>query len=336
MKARTKLVLFILLFTLLFTGCSGNNELLKNNNKTASIGVVVGTFNDTWRTAVRNQLYELSEENNVDMSIWDAGSSQKTEEQKVDDLISRNVDVLVINLVDSTSADNIINKAKKANVPVIFFNIEPSSSALHLWDKVYYVGAIAEKSGTLQGQILADYFKNHPVNDGFIDYIMLKGPDEHQDAILRTKYSVQALEDAGFQLKELGSETADWDREQAKEKMEDFISKYGDQIDCVIANNDDMALGAIDSLKSNGYFKNNNYIPVVGVDATSSAVKSTQEGILLGTVLNDAVNQAKAVYHLANVLAKGEEPGNKNYDFPITDGKYIWIDYQMITEKNAN
>ncbi|WP_378954963.1 galactose ABC transporter substrate-binding protein [Pelosinus sp. sgz500959] len=303
--------------------------------KKAVIGVIVGTFDDTWRTCVRNEIYKIAE-GKIKVDIWNGNNSQTVENEKIDLMIQNKISSLAINLVDSTAAGEIIEKVKKNNLPVIFFNREPLLEELKKWDKAYYVGAKAEQSGTLQGQILVNYFKTHPTANGVIRYAMLKGEPGHQDAELRTKYVIKAMEDAGFHVQKVAEDTGMWDRIKGQEKMELFLSSHGDGIDCVIANNDDMALGAIDALKNKGYFQNGKYIPVVGVDATTPALKALSEGTLLGTVLNDAVHQGRAIFNLANVFAEGKVPSNENIGYKITDGKYVWIDYKIITKENIN
>src|SRR5690606_28435828 len=115
-------------------------------------------------------------------------------------------------------------------------------------------------------------------------------------------------------------------------KMAAFLADKGDAIEAVIANNDDMALGAIEALKAAGYFENGKFMPVVGVDATEPAMQALKEGTLLGTVVNDANNQGKATVELMKVLAEGETPTIQNTGYEITDGKYVWIPYQKVTK----
>jgi len=97
-----------------------------------------------------------------------------------------------------------------------------------------------------------------------------------------------------------------------------------------------MALGAIEALKAQGYFKGSKFMPVVGVDATAPALQALQEGTLLGTVLNDAKNQGKATLMLSYILGKGEKPTKDNTGFDIVDGKYVWVPYKKITKDNMN
>lgn len=127
-----------------------------------------------------------------------------------------------------------------------------------------------------------------------------------------------------------------WDRVKAQDKMQSFLTSKGDQIEAVFANNDDMALGAIEALKAAGYFTGGKYIPVVGVDATAPGVKAIEDGTMLGTVLNDAKNQGIATLKIAEVVGKGETPSKDNTGYDIVDGKYVWIDYKKITKDNIS
>ena len=119
--------------------------------------------------------------------------------------------------------------------------------------------------------------------------------------------------------------------------MKGFISAVGiENIEAVLANNDDMALGAIEALKGEGYNTGDpkKYIPVVGVDATAPALEAMSKGELLGTVLNDADNQGFAAVRVAVVAADGNKVDEKSIGYKITDGKYIWIPYRPVTVEN--
>ncbi|MCZ8523157.1 MULTISPECIES: galactose ABC transporter substrate-binding protein [Paenibacillus] len=307
--------------------------------KQPTIGVAIYKFDDTFMTGVRNAI-SAAAEGKAKVDIVDSQNSQPTQNDKVDLFITKKVNGLLVNPVDRTAAGVIIDKAKTANVPVVFLNREPLADDMKKWDKVYYVGAKAEQSGTMAGQLVADYFKAHPEadknKDGKLQYAMLKGEPGHQDAELRTKFAVKAVEDAGIGVEKLAEDTAMWDRVKGQEKMAAFLASQGDKIEAVFANNDDMALGAIEALKAKGYFQGGKYMPVVGVDATAPAVKALEEGTMLGTVLNDAKNQGAASFALANVLASGQTPSKENTGFEITDGKYIWVPYKKITKENMN
>ncbi|MCP3775108.1 galactose ABC transporter substrate-binding protein [Paenibacillus sp. MZ04-78.2] len=307
--------------------------------KNPTIGVAIYKFDDTFMTGVRNAISQAAE-GKAKADIVDSQNSQPAQNDKVDLFITKKVNALAINPVDRTAAGVIIDKAKNANIPVVFMNREPLADDMKKWDKVYYVGAKAEQSGTMEGQLIVDYFKANPAadknKDGVLQYVMLKGEPGHQDAELRTKFAIKAVEDANIKVERLSEDTALWDRVKGQEKMAAFLASHGDKIEAVFANNDDMALGAIEALKAKGYFKDNKFIPVVGVDATAPALKALEEGTLLGTVLNDAKNQGKAAFNIANVLAQGQTPNKENTGYDITDGKYVWISYKKITKANIN
>jgi methyl-galactoside transport system substrate-binding protein len=304
---------------------------------TPSIGVAIYKFDDTFMTGVRNAISDAAN-GKAKVEIVDSQNSQPTQNDKVDLFITKKVNSLAINAVDNTAAGVLIDKAKAAKLPIVFFNREPSADDLKKYDKAYYVGAKGSESGTMQGQILADYWKAHPEadknKDGKLQYVMLTGEPGHPDAVARTKFSIDAITAAGIQVDKLAEDTAMWDRVKGQEKMAAFLAANGNKIEAVLANNDDMALGAIEALKAAGYFKDNKYIPVVSVDATAPGQQALQDGTLLGTVLNDAKNQGKATLNLAAALAQGQTPSKETVGYDITDGKYIWVPYKKILKAN--
>ena len=284
----------------------------------------------------RNAMSAESEKLGAKIEHADGQDDQTTQNEQVDAFIADGVNVLIVNPVDRMSSQNIIDKAKEKNIPVVFINREPAPEMLNSYEKAYYIGAKAEESGTEAGELIAEYFKTHPEadknHDGKIQFILLKGQNGHQDMILRSKYSVEAIKNAGFEPVELASAIANWDKLQAMQMMNAFTVAIGpENIEAVIANNDEMALGAVEALKNNDYNKGdkNFYIPVVGVDGNASARDAMDKGEMLGTVLNDADNQGFAAVKLAYALATGGDI--KSIGYELTDNKYIWIPYQKVT-----
>lgn len=319
------------------SGCGGGSG--SSGGDLPQIGMAIYKFDDTFMSGVRARI-EADAKDKAKVDIVDSQNSQPTQNEKIDLFINKKYKAIGVNVVDRPAAGVIIDKAKAANIPLVFMNREPTAEDMKKWDKVYYVGAKAEQSGEMQGKILADYFKKHPEayksGDGVLHYVLIKGEPGHQDAELRSKYVIESLKKEGIKVQEIAQDTAMWDRVKGQEKMAAFISSYGDKIDAVICNNDDMALGAIEALKAAGYFQNGKYMPVVGVDATAPAIQALKNGTLLGTVLNNAKKQGDAVFNLSLVLAKGETPTKENTGFDIVDGKYIWVPYEIVTKENAD
>ena len=336
------------------TGCSnsGSNntdtkksestdESKSESNSNILIGSAIYKFDDTFMTGVRTAMEKQSDAEGVKIELVDSQNKQPTQNEQVDTFITKGVNALAINAVDRTAAGPIIEKAKAKDLPIVFLNREPEEADMQGYDKVWYVGAKAEQSGTQSGEIIVDYFKENPEadknGDGVIQYVMLQGEPGHQDATLRTEYSIKAIEDGGFKTEKLAADTAMWDKAKATDLMKAFITGQGlDKIEAVLCNNDDMALGAIEALKAEGYNKGDasKYIPVVGVDATAPALQAMKDGSLLGTVLNDAENQGKATVNVAIAAAQGKEINKDTVGYEVTDGKYIWIDYVKITQDN--
>lgn len=250
-KHMKKLLVSLAVLVLILASCGGGAS------GKPKIGVAIYKFDDTFMSYVRNAITENATDK-AEIEVVDSQNAQPTQNDQVDAFLSKKMKAIAINPVDRTAAATIIEKAKAKKTPVVFFNREPLPEDMASWDKVYYVGAKAEQSGTMQGQIVVDYWKNNPAadknKDGKIQYIMLKGEPGHQDAELRTQYSIKAVTDAGIEVDKLAEDTAFWDRPKAFEKMKAFYAAHGDKIEVVFCNNDDMALGAIEALKSEGYF----------------------------------------------------------------------------------
>lgn len=341
MKKTFKVLALISSSILMFEGCKCEGEKGGSGGDKIKIGCAIYKYEDTFMSGVRASIAKVAKDyTNAQVDFVDSNNQQPMQSEKVDLFITKKVNVLAINPVDRTAAGTMIAKAKTADIPVVFFNREPFAEDMNKWGKVYYVGAKAEESGTLSGQLIVDYWKNNPKadknGDGVLQYVMITGEPGHQDAELRTKFSIKAIEDAGIKVEKLAQDTGMWDRIKGQEKMTAFIGAHGDKIEAVLANNDDMALGAIEALKAVGYFKDDKYVPVVGVDATAPALKALEDGTMLGTVLNDAKNQGRATFMLSYVLGEGKNPTKENTGYDITDGKYIWVPYAKVTKENKD
>lgn len=303
------------------------------------IGASIRKYDDTFLTEMRNNMKAKGDELGMKIDFTDSKADQTTQNNNIDIYITKGYNALAVNMQERSAADVVINKAKAANIPVVFFNTEPFAEAMALWDQVYYVGAKAEESGIAQGVALAAYWDANPEadknGDGIIQYVMLKGEPGHQDAELRTKYSIDTLTEKGYKVECLAEDTAMWDRVKGQDKMATFLAAH-DNIEAVFANNDDMALGAIEALKAQGYFgADGKYMPVLGVDATEVGKEAIKDGTMLATSLNDAKNQAFAVVELSNLLAKGEKPTADNYSYTM-DGNYVWIPYVAVDATNVD
>ena len=289
-----------------------------------NIGVAIYKYDDNFMTLYRTELDRYLKELGHNVTVVDGKGDQAEQNNQIDTFIAQGMDVLIINLVQSSAAATIIEKVKTAGIPTIFINREPVEEDMQLWDKITYVGADARQSGTFQGEIIAaTENKGDFDGNGTVDYVMIVGDPENVDAQYRTQFSIKALEDAGLKVNKLFEQRGDWAQEKGQEISANALAQFGDQIDVIFANNDGMALGAIQSIESAGRVVGKD-IYLVGVDALPEVVQLVMEGKVTGTVLNDHISQSHTAADVALKAAAGETL-EKNYT----------VDYVKVTQENA-
>lgn len=327
----------------LLAGCGADGGFREEKPERLKIGISVYDQYDTFVSELVSHLQSYAKEKEKDwgiaitLEIQNANTSQMQQNDQMDKFIDDGFDIACINLVDRTDASSIVEKAKSSDVPVIFFNRELVKEDLERWDKLYYVGADAFQSGELQGEILVEECKKNfskidQNGDGVLQYVMLEGEAGHNDSMVRSMSVINEITESGYLVKKLSDEIANWNRDQAANKMKQFMDEYGDEIEVVLANNDDMALGAIDTLKAAGLEpKSQDWPAVLGIDGTSVGLDAVEADEMLGTVLNDAKGQAHGMLELAYSLVMGTKLSD---EFELLDGKYIRLPYQIITKEN--
>ena len=275
----------------------------------------------------------------AELTVDDSQNDQAKQLDQIDTMIAKGAKVLAINLVDPKAASSVIEKAQAADLPVVFFNKEPDESAMASYDKAYYVGTISKESGVMQGNVIVEQWnankdKWDKNGDVKIKFLMITGEPGHPDAEARTEWSVKTVNEAGIETEELAIDTGMWDAAKATEKMDAWLAKFGDKIEFVICNNDGMASGAVASLEKEGYFSGDKFMPVVGVDAIPEIVTLIEQDKVVGTVLNDASNQAKAVIDLSLNLANGKD-AVEGTDWKL-ENKAVRVPYVGVTKANIN
>lgn len=309
---------------------SGSGSASTANNAAAEpttykVGVCIYQFDDNFMTLYRQEIqnyFNTLETDTVkyDVTVVDGKNEMATQTEQVDTFIAQGVDVLIVNLVQSSAAAAITTKAQAANIPVVYINREPSESDMGAWDKICYVGADARQSGTYQGEIVASLPDQGDANgDGVVSYVMIVGDPENVDAQYRTEYSIKALEDAGIKVEKLFEQRGDWDQTKGQELASNALAKYGDKIDVIFCNNDGMALGAYQAIVNAGRTVGED-IYLLGVDALDECVEMVNNGTMTGTVLNDHIGQSHAAVDAAIRYINGET---------ITPNMIV-VDYQKV------
>ncbi len=292
-----------------------------------TIGVCIYQFTDAFMTTYRNALQEILEGKGYKVATADGANDQAKQNEQINTFITQGVDALIINPVMTSAADQIIATVKAAGIPTVLINREPTPEQMAAYDKLVYVGCDARQSGTMQGELILDTPNQGDINgDGKISYIMVQGDPENVDAQYRTEFSVKALTDAGKEVEELNLTRGDWMRERGQEIVANDLAQFGEQVEVVFCNNDDMAIGALQSIQAAGR-KVNEDIYLVGVDALDAALNEVSNGNMTGTVLNDAVGQATAaVEQMENLLGGATYAPNE---------QSVYVDYVKVTPDNV-
>ena len=338
-------LLFCLSLFLLFNLCACGNAGEKKAKKKIKIGVTLYDSYDTFLTgymrAFDKEVAEKRAEGyEVNVLQYNAAGSQAMQNEQVEEMLQNSCDVLCVNLVDRTAPSEIIDMAKKKDVPVIFFNRELVEEDLNQWNKLYYVGADAKQSGILQGELVLEDVKDAEkggqlppeldrYGDGKLQYLIFEGEAGHQDSIMRTDYVVSTIQDAGIPLERLDYSIANWSRAEAQSKMMQLYPEFQGKIELILSNNDDMALGVIDAYDKIGVQKD--LRPwIYGIDGTKAGLAAIEKGSMRATVYNDEVGQSKALFRIAFQLAsEGAEDGEGTEIEKITR-----LPYRKVRRKN--
>lgn len=296
------------------------------------VGISIYKFDDNFMTLYRTELERYLTEDlgfkKENITIQDGKGDQAEQSNQIDNFITSGVDVLILNLVQASSAPQITDKCNEAGIPVVYINREPDADEEKRWEdngiKATYVGCDARQSGTFQGEEILETSNKGDINgDGKISYIMIQGDPENVDAQYRTEFSVKALTDAGMEVEELFIQRGDWDQAKGQQLTQDALTLHGEDIEVVFCNNDAMALGALQAIEAVGR-KVNEDIYLVGVDALTEAVQNVLDGKMTGTVFNDHIAQAKSAADIAVKYLKGESVDAVNM-----------VDYTKVTTENA-
>lgn len=285
-----------------------------------NISVVVYNFDDVFISLFRQSLEEIQKQNEgkVVFKFFDGKGNQAIQSQVIDEIMKRETpDILLVNLVNIQATQEVLNIISgKKDIPVVFFNREPISiDPIKGYKKSFYVGRNSKEAGRLQGEILIDLWNNDRSfidknKDGILQYIMLQGERASIESQERTEYSVSTIEKAGIKTNQLATSICSWRRDLARDAINSLLLSYSAQIDAIIANNDEMAIGAIEALQNFGYNKGDKEktIPVVGVDATVEAQELIKKGYMTGTVIQDPYEMASTSYIVGMNILEGRDP----------------------------
>lgn len=284
-----------------------------------NVGVVFYRFDDPYVIDLRHSLEDIESRNEgiVKFNFYNSENNRDIQNQTINNLLeSDNIDLLILSLVDLVNdPKELINSIKEKNIPVIFASkriLKVDENIVKSYDKAYYILPDSEQAGRLQGKLLVNLWNGNKNTidtnkDNIMQYIVLQGGinSNSNESTDRTKYCIMTIRDAGIKVEQLASEFCNWSEELARDATDALLTRYGNKIEVVIANNDTMAVGAVKALQKHGYNKGagTKNIPVVGIDAIPESLYFIQKGYMAGTVFQDPDVMANAFFDVAMHLS---------------------------------
>lgn len=351
MNILKKLLIFIMIpimTIVLDVGTIKNNAYAKSDiskEDPVKIAVFSDNTNAMYISLLKQSLEQIQKENKdkVAFTFFDAKDNQTIQNESIDKALSDGFDLFIVSIISPNLKDveESLRKIMDKNIPLIL-NPDPAQDIINYvksYKRFVVIGADFEQSGTMQGKILIDEWNSNKKsidknNDNILQYIMLKGRFGSPLTQLRTKHSILALNDAGIKTQELAAPYCEWMEDCAKSSIESLFLKHGNKIEAIIANNDAMAVGAVEALQKYGYNKGDKakIIPVVGIDGMPTAKDFIQKGFMLGTVVVEPSDLAQALYYIGMNLACSRPPlENTNYKFDDT-GFTVHLNYKEYTK----
>ncbi len=281
----------------------------------AKYGVTMSAFDDNFLTVLRNGMKTYAgTQKDVDLQFEDAQNDVGRQINQIQNFIAQKVDGIIVNAVDTDATPKMTKLATDAGIPLVYVNRTPSDKKLPA--KVSFVGSNDDESGSLQMKEVCKLM------GGKGNILIMMGELQLQSARQRTKAVenvIAAKECNGIKL--LDKRTANYQRTQGTDLMMNWISS-GMKFDAIVSNNDEMALGAIQALKTSNLLSKT---IVAGIDATQDALASMKAGDLKVTVFQNAAGQGKGAVDAIMKLAKGEKVDSM-----------VWIPFELVTPANLS
>lgn len=302
------------------------------------IGVMIFDYANNYVTYVRNAISTVAGDD-IEIQMVDAQNDQARQVEQIDLMINKGAKVLCVNAVDPTAASSIIAKAKAADIPLIFFNRCPSEADMMSYDKCWYVGNDPYESGKMQAEMAMEAFKANPAldknGDGIMQYVIIQGTMGHPDAVARTQANQDTFAENAFAAELLDTQTGDFKTAAAKDVMDVWMGKYGDEIEMILSNNDAMLLGAIESCKAEGYFgAGDKVMGALGINALPEVLDLIENETIVGSIMSNAYEEGASIYAMAHNALEGKDVMD-GLDGELGNMKDLRVPYVPVGKENV-
>lgn len=312
-------ILTICLGTTVLGACGKTSDSTKKNIK------ILFTMNemDTFRQTLADAAQKAASEYGSSVEVVDAQGVIETQVNQIQQAAAGGYDAILCSPIDVDTATEL--KSSSKDLPIVFVNSCPDDKYL-VEDEYIYAGS----SESVAGEYQAEYVLNQLASKDEINVVMIKGPIGHSATSGRTKGVKKTLAASGKKINYIFEDYAQWSEDKAKELFEIFL-KTGKTADCVICNNDSMALGVIKACKENGIEPKN--MMILGVDATADGCAAIQNGDMAFTVYQSGAGQGQAAIDAAVAIASGGSV--KEIEGATDDKKYVWVPFEKVDATNV-
>jgi len=307
-KTIAVVAMLVLMTAVVFAGGQQEGE-----SSVFKIGFCSNNFNDTFQTYINAAAEDyVNSQGDLTISMVDAQEDVIRQQDMVNTLIAQGVDALIVVPVDTSAMDAVTRAAKEAGIPLCYVNRNPYAEK-PIPENVYYVGS----QEIIAGQQQMNYMGELLHGKGGVAILM--GKLDNEGAIKRTEGNESVIAEKYPNIKVLAKETGNWQRDQGLTLTENWLTTYGDKLNGILANNDEMALGAVKALQAAG----REDVYVMGVDAIPDALDAVKDGSLTATVLQDAVGQGRGATEVIHKALLGQKPDS-----------VTWVPFVLITPEN--
>lgn len=299
---------------------AGFAALVATSASAQTIGASIARFDDNGLTIMRNGMTDHIETlSGVELQMEDAQDDVARQLDQINNFIAAGVDAIIVNAVDTNATEAMSQAAASAGVPLVYVNRQPINMDT-LPEGQAFVASNEIESGTLKAFQICRNLRAAGKSGGATGY-MMNGQLSNQAAVQRSKdvHDVIGMDMCNF-MTLIDEQTANWSRDEAQDLMTNWMSS-GEPFDFVVANNDEMAIGAIQAMKAGGIDMAD--VQVGGVDSTPDALVAMAAGDLDVTVFQDLAGQGAGSIDTALKLAAGE---------PVD--KTVFIPFKLVTPEN--
>ncbi len=273
------------------------------------MGVSLLNLSNEFIVLLDEAIREKAQELGVRLLVNDANRSAERQVQQVENFVLQRVDAIILNPCELDASSPAVDKALAAGIPIVSVNSQTRAVP------TAFVGSRDEESAQIAMQYIAERL------NGEGNVLMMQG-FMGQTAQIDRERGAQDVLPKYPGLKMLAVQTAEWDRAKAVTLMENWIQSFGDEIDAVFAQNDEMGMGAVIALEQAGI---KDKVVVASVDAIADALDAVKAGRLDATVFQDARGQGSTAVETAHKIVTGQ---------PFE--KEVFIPFQLVTQENID